>query len=178
MIPLVVGAVGLAVGGPLLAVVGVVFAVGIRLRPVPKEPIPVRPMLLVILVELRAGNSVLGALRSAARVFESHPDIVRAYRVAMVAGLTAAVQQSPKTLRPTLVHLSRAQKTGSSMAATIRGLIEAEIAEDRSRRLARARALPIRLMVPITLLLLPGLMFIFYAPGLIGTLSDIGGRLT
>jgi len=134
--------------------------------------------LMVILVELRAGNSVLGALRNAAVVFSSHDDIVRVYRIASVAGLAAAARESSSGLRPTLVHLARAQKTGASMAATIRGLIEADIAEDRARRLARARALPVRMMVPITLLLLPGLMLTFYAPGLIGTLSEIGGRLT
>lgn len=178
MTAVLVGAVGLAVGGPALAAVGVLFGVAVRFRPRKQTTVSFRAVLLVILVELRAGNSVLGALGSAAEVFESDDDIVRAYRVATISGLATAAQESTPALRPALVHLARAQKTGASMASTIRGLIEADIADDRARRLARARALPVRMMVPITLLLLPGLMLIFYAPGLIGTLTDIGGRLT
>jgi hypothetical protein len=176
--PLIVGAACLAMGGPVLAMVGLISAMAVKVRPKRVEPVSTRALLLVILVELRSGNSVLGAFRNAARVFESDRAIVHAYRVATTSGFTVAAQESTPALRPTLVHLARAQKTGASMASTIRGLIEADIAEGRARRLARARALPVRMMIPITLLLLPGLMLIFYAPGLIGTLSDIGGGLT
>lgn len=178
MTAVLVGAIGLAIGGPALALVGVVSAVAVTFKPPRTRSAPIRAVLLVILVELRSGNSILGALRSAAEVFSYDDDIVRAYRVATVSGLAAAAEESTPGLRPALVQLARAQRTGASMATTIRALIEADIAADRSRRLSRARALPVRMMVPITLLLLPGLMLIFYAPGLIGTLTDIGGRLT
>jgi hypothetical protein len=178
MTAVVLAAMGLAIGGPVLALVGGVTGIAIRSRPRRKLSAPSRAVLLVILVELRSGNSILAALRGAAEVFSNDDDLVRAYRVATVSGLVAAAEGSSPALRPALIQLARAQKTGASMTGTMRALIETDIAAERARRLSRARALPVRMMVPITLLLLPGLMLIFYAPGLIGTLSDIGGRLT
>jgi hypothetical protein len=41
--------------------------------------------------------------------------------------------------------------------------------------LVKARSLPVKLMVPITLLMLPGLVLVIYAPTLFGLFSDLTG---
>jgi hypothetical protein len=57
-------------------------------------------------------------------------------------------------------------------------MIEADIAGDKARRVARARTMPVRLMVPITLLLLPGLVLLFYAPAMLRLFEELSGPLT
>ena len=58
------------------------------------------------------------------------------------------------------------------------GVAASDIADERSRRLRVARSLPVKLMIPTSLMLLPGLMLMFYAPGLLRMLDDLSGRLT
>ena len=93
------GAVGLALGGPGVGL-ALVLVVAIRSlvvrRPRPK---PIRPVLMILIVELRAGRSILGALQEAARVFPDDTQLVLASRVASVSGLTAAVDESRGSIR-------------------------------------------------------------------------------
>ena len=55
----------------------------------------------------------------------------------------------------------------------VRSMLESEIAAERTRRIERARSLPIRLMIPIALLVLPGLVLLLYAPSLLDTWDDL-----
>jgi hypothetical protein len=57
----------------------------------------------------------------------------------------------------------------------VRSLLDSDIAAERARRMSQARALPVRLMVPIALLVLPGLVLLIYAPSLLKTLADLSG---
>jgi hypothetical protein len=52
-------------------------------------------------------------------------------------------------------------------------MLESDVARERSERLARTRALPVRLMVPVTLLILPGVVILTYGPTLIKLLNDV-----
>ena len=172
------GAVGLALGGPGvgLAMVAVVAIRSLMARrPRPK---PIRPVLMILIVELRAGRSILGALQEAARVFPDDTQLVLASRVASVSGLTAAVDECRGPIRGVLAQLARSQRSGSAVADTVRSLLDADIADERARRIERARSLPIRLMVPITLLILPGLVLLLYAPSLLRTFADLSGPLS
>jgi hypothetical protein len=54
-------------------------------------------------------------------------------------------------------------------------MLENELAADRARRVARARTLPVRLMIPLTLLMLPGLILLLYAPSLLAMFEDLTG---
>lgn len=173
MIPIVLGAAGLVVGGPGLALaIGIVAKLGSlrRLRPI--SP-PIRPVLLVLLVELRAGRSTLAALQQAASVFPAHRDLDLAARLATVKGLTSSVDDCRGEIRTLVAQLARAQKSGSAVADAVRSMLDADIAAERSRRLERARSLPIRLTIPITLLVLPGLVLLLYAPSLLRLFSDL-----
>jgi hypothetical protein len=54
-------------------------------------------------------------------------------------------------------------------------MLEQSLAEERTRRLARARSLPVRLMVPVTLFMLPGLVLMLYAPSLFQLFDELTG---
>jgi hypothetical protein len=77
-----------------------------------------------------------------------------------------------------LSHLARAQKSGAALGDTVRSMIEADINAEKARRVARSRALPVRLMIPITLLLLPGMVLLVYAPSMLRVFDELSGTLS
>jgi hypothetical protein len=167
---------GLAAAGLPGVVLGLGVEVLLRSRGRRRVPDPpVRPVLLLLLVELKSGRSALGALQRAAAAFPGHRHLERAARVATIFGLGDAVVVSQGGLRLALSQLARAQKSGASLADTVRSMIEADIAAEKAARIARARTLPVRLMVPITLLLLPGLVLLFYAPSMLRLFEQLSG---
>jgi hypothetical protein len=144
----------------------------------PRQPEPsLRLILIVVLVEIRSGRSVLSALQTAAARLPGNAGLVRVSRLATVAGLTDAVQHSPASLRGALNQLARAQRTGASLSETVRRMIDDDLAEERARRLARARSLPPRLMVPVTLFMLPGLVILLYAPSVLALFDEMLGGM-
>lgn len=175
----VMGSVGLAVAGPPGALLGVglhgVVLLRSRFR---RTPTALRPILIVLLVELRSGRSVLGALQTVAEMFPGQRDLVLAARVATISGLTEAVVVTKGELRGVLSQLARAQRSGAALADTVRSMIEADIAAEKTQRVARSRSLPVRLMIPITLLLLPGLVLLFYAPSMLRLFQELSGPLS
>jgi hypothetical protein len=174
---MLLGSVGLVVGGPVLAIAALVGSILGRLRIRRGPPPPIRPVLLVLLVELRAGRSTLAALQQASVVFPGHRELAMATRLATVKGLTAAVEECHGAIRSLMAQLARAQRSGSAVADTVRSLLDADIAAERSRRLERARSLPVRLIIPITLLVLPGMVLLLYAPSLLRLFADLSGPL-
>lgn len=166
-------AAGLALGGP-----GLVFAVcvglGIARLARRRRPRPaLRPVLLVMLVELRSGFSALAALQGAARHFPEDAELTRIARVATIGGIVAAAGSTTGRLAVLLAQLARAQRSGSPVAGTVRALLDADIAAERAQRIERARSLPIRLMIPLTLFVLPGMILMLYAPALIATFDSM-----
>ena len=134
--------------------------------------------MLLLLVELRSGRSVLASLISVAETLPGYQSLRKVARVALVEGLDAAIPHADQRLRPVIAQLGRAQRSGASLSGAIRRMLENGLAEDRARRIARARALPIRLMVPVTLLMLPGLVLFLYAPSLLASFEDLTGVLS
>ncbi|HVR76762.1 MAG TPA: hypothetical protein VMS99_00055 [Acidimicrobiia bacterium] len=180
MTAVVMASAGLAVAGAPGAVLGLVAHAFLMLRRRLHRPDPpIRPVLLLLLVELKSGGqSALGALQAAARTFPGHRDLVLASRVATISGLTEAVDVVPGAMRGVVSQLARAQRSGAPLADTVRAMIESDIAADKARRVARARTMPVRLMVPITLLLLPGLVLLFYAPSMLRLFEELSRPLT
>lgn len=170
---------GLVVAGPVGALIGAALpwlasrAPGKRARPV-----DTRLILVILLVEVRSGVSVLAALQAAAALIPDHPGLRRAARVATVSGLTSAISVAGDDLRPLLAQLSRAQMSGASIAGALRGMLEQDLSRERAERIARARSLPVRLMIPVTLLMLPGLVLLLYAPSLLRLFHDLTGAWT
>lgn len=177
MISLVSASIGLVLAGPFGALLGGVAPLfGSRLSSSRTSARETRVILVLLLVELRSGSSVLAALQRAAVALPAHPDLRRLSRVATVSGLTASIDCAGE-LRPLVVHLARAQRSGASLSTVVRHLLEQDLAADRAARLARARSLPVRLMVPVALLMLPGLVLLLYAPSLLSTLEGLTGAL-
>lgn len=178
MTPVILGSLGLILGGPGLAIGFAVVSLLGRVRGRRRPASPIRPVLLVLLVELRAGRSTLAALQQASTVFPGDRELAMAARLATVNGLTMAVGECHGDIRGVMAQLARAQRSGSPVADTVRSLLDADIAADRSRRLERARSLPVRLIIPITLLVLPGMVLLLYAPSLLRLFADLSGPLT
>lgn len=176
---MMMASVGLAVAGAPGALLGFGLHGLVALRHHIRRPAePIRPILLLLLVELKSGRSALGALQAAAGAFPWHQELVLASRVATISGLTDAVADAKGAMRGVLSQLARAQRSGAPLADTVRAMIEADIAAEKARRVARARTLPVRLMIPITLLLLPGLVLLFYAPSMLRLFEELSGPLS
>lgn len=171
-------ALGLVVGGPLASVVSIVLVSFFRwMRRRPKRQ-PIRPILLVLLVELKSGRSILGALQAVAQVFPDNTELADSVRMASVSGLPVAIEAARPPIDGLMAQLARCQHSGAPATDFVRSMLEADIAAEQSRRMERARGLPIRLMVPISLLILPGLVLLLYAPALIRTWRDLATPLT
>ena len=141
-----------------------------------REPSPpVRLVLMLLLIELRSGRSVLGSLQAVGAALSGWRELTMVVRVATVSGLTHAVEHAGDMLRPVIVQLARAQRSGAPLGDTVRRALERDLAEERARKLARARALPVKLMVPVALLMLPGLVLMIYGPSLLEALDDLTG---
>lgn len=170
----ILGASALVVGGPVLAAVVLglawVFAHRHRFR---RPVMPVRPILVLLLIQLRSGRSILSGIQAVASRYPDHVGMVRPVRVAGVSGMAAAAAAASGEIAVLFAHLARSQLTGSSAADAVRRMLEADLAKERARRIARARALPVRLMLPVTLLLLPGVVLLSYGPSLLALLDDL-----
>lgn len=173
MIVLVVASAGVVLGGPQLGVLAGLGWLAWERRP-RREKIPAfRPVLIMLLVELRSGLSVLAALNAVANRFPGHTDLVVAVRLASVIGIERAVDNTKGQSRVLLAHLARASTSGGSAADAVRRMLDSDIAREKATRLARTRALPVQLMLPVTLLLLPGVVLVAYGPTLVSLIDDL-----
>lgn len=179
MISLLGASMGLVVGGPVGAVLGACAPVAwkwIAARPEPDPPVTL--ILLLLLVELRSGVSVLAALIEVANALPGYRNLSVVSRVARVSGLVASLSSADDHLRPLVSQLARAQRSGASLAGVVLRMLESELAAEKASRIARARALPVKLMIPVTLLMLPGLIVFMYAPSLLAMFEDLTGVLS
>lgn len=172
----VVSAAGLVLAGPMGAMLGAGVTWSFqRIRSRRSDPPSVRLILLLLLVEIRSGLSVLASLQEVSKILPDERELLRISRIATVSGITTAIAVAGSELRPVVSQLARSQRTGGSLSSTVRMLLEQHLADERMSRLARARTLPVRLMLPVTLLMLPGLVLLLYAPSLLSMFSDLTG---
>lgn len=179
LIRVVAASVGLILGGPiglLLAVVGPFIWTAWRARVEPEPSLTL--VLLLLLVQLRGGLSVLAALGEVSAAMPQYQSLRTVSRVARVSGLVPALPYADERLRPVIGQLARAQRSGASLSGSMRGMLDTQLAADRARRISRARTLPVRLMIPVTLLMLPGLVLFLYAPSLLAMFEDLTGVLS
>ncbi|MGD2103330.1 MAG: type II secretion system F family protein [Acidimicrobiia bacterium] len=179
MIPLLGASLGLVVGGLLGAVLGASAPVAWRRianRPAPDPPSTL--VLVLLLVELRSGLSVLAALAEVAKTLRSYRNLNVVARVARISGLVGSLPHADESLRPIVTQLARAQRSGASLSRAVARMLESELATEKADRIARARTLPVKLMIPVTLLMLPGLVLFMYAPSLLAMFEDLTGVLS
>ena len=171
--------VGVVVAGPFGGLLGALAPLAWRRFTRAREvETPITLVLLLLLVELRSGLSVLASLLAVSEAIPGHTSLRTASRVAWVSGLVAAIPYCDDRFRPVVAQLARSQRSGASLSGAVRRMLESELAADRSRRIARARTLPVRLMIPVTLFMLPGLVLLLYAPTLLAMFEDLTGVLS
>jgi hypothetical protein len=163
-------------GAALVAVVAVAGRWRVR-RGGPLDGPGVDAVSLVVLTGVRAGLSVALALEEAARVLGEPvaEDLRGVLRRARREGLGPALAATTGRLAPLTVILARSAVTGAAPGPALAGLLESRRSEERARMLESARTLPVRLLVPISLLLLPGLVALAMGPALADQLDWLVG---
>ncbi len=74
-------------------------------------------------------------------------------------------------------RLAASHASGAPMIRGVEAFLEGRRIEERSRALTRARTLPTRLIVPVALLILPGLVLLMLGPLFVERLGDLVGPL-
>lgn len=128
-----------------------------------------------LLVAVGAGLPLIPALE---RAGDGHPEIETVLRRWRRLGAAAALASAAGSPGPLLRRLSESVSSGAAPAPAIRGFIESERARRQAEQMERARRLPVRLMIPMTLLVLPGFVLMVYGPAFIGLVADLLGPLT
>lgn len=124
---------------------------------------------------LSAGLSLPAALAGAAG--HVHPDLageVRAVlRSAVRGGLGVALSNGRGLGRRFYLVVARAASTGASLAPAIDAFVADATAARRAERLEAARRLPVKLMIPLAFLILPGFMLLVVGPAVLSALERL-----
>ncbi len=181
--PLVAGAALVTWLQPLVGVAGLGAAslVGwrsrLQRRRVAQEAARADVALLAELVGLglTAGLSLHAALATARRFIGSEltDEVDGVLRRARGSGLAAVLSESEGAGEGLYRMAARAVSTGAPLVAAVDGFVHERLSDERAARLAEARRLPVRLMVPLALLILPGFVLMTLAPALASTLNRL-----
>lgn len=128
----------------------------------------------LLLVLVGSGIPVIPAL---GQVAPDDPDLAAIVRRARRIGSAPALAAATGPLAPLLRQLADAAMSGAPPDPAIRGFIETERRRIHTRTVERARRLPVRLMVPMTLLVLPGFVLTVYGPAFVAMVVELVGPL-
>ena len=129
----------------------------------------------LIALGLTAGHTFPAAMAAA----QPHLDVVMQAEVDAVLrssrrhGLTRALMEGQGHARPLYVAAARAVATGAPLAAAVALHVREARADVHAARLARARRLPVRMMLPLALLMLPGFVLVAIGPAVISAFERI-----
>lgn len=172
----VAAAVALLLLGPLMGVDvpgGLVRPFRSRIsRAQPRDVIGDAAALLVL---VSTGTPVVAALEEMAAE-DAH--ILAVVRQARRLGSGPALASATGPLAPLLHWLADATVSGAPPEPAIRAFIQTERRRRHTEAIERGRRLPVRLMVPMTLLVLPGFVLMVYGPALLAMVRDLIGPLT
>jgi len=131
-----------------------------------------------VALALRAGLTLEGAFRE---VRADLPDAMAReieclLREARLGGLGRALASASGHGERLYRITDRAVRSGAPVGPAVEALAEELRHEDHARRTADARRLPVRLLLPLALLILPGFVLALVGPALVGSLArlDIG----
>lgn len=130
-----------------------------------------------LLVSVGAGIPMIPALEAAARQSGSAAEIGVVVRRSHRLGASVALASGEGPLAPLLRRLADAALSGAPVEPAIRSYLDTERRRRHAAAIERARRLPVRLMIPMTLLVLPGFVLMVYGPELIGLVTDALGPL-
>lgn len=98
--------------------------------------------------------------------------VVRVVRSSRTKGLAAALLAADE-LGPLAPALARAHASGSPLASTLDAYLAAEASRRVTSALETARTAPVKLMVPLALLLLPGFTALVVGPTLLNHVLEM-----
>ena len=139
-----------------------------------------KPADLAALAELTALGLVAGlpfraALRAAGRHAPpalSH-EVRRVDRAANLRGAAVAYAQAGGQLEPLMRLAARAMATGAPLAAAVTAYAAQIRNDERTRAVADARRLAVRLLFPLALLILPGFIVLIVGPVTLQSLARL-----
>ncbi len=133
----------------------------------------------MLVIGLTAGLPLAPALELAAA--EVHPRLAAEVRGMLRrsrrTGLATALAEGAGGAGRLYRRLARAQLTGAAMSGAVASFIDEERAAARARAMEIARRLPVRLVIPLTLLILPGFVLLTVGPSVLSNLSRLLGPL-
>ena len=94
-------------------------------------------------------------------------------RLRRASRIRADPAQVPSDDPGLLLVARRALATGAPLAPAVSGYATALRNEERSRQLAAARRLPVKLLFPLALLILPGFLLLTVGPAVLGSLERL-----
>lgn len=169
-------------GGLLAAVGGALFLAGAmvmgallrRRRSRPDELVALAGRLLVL---VGAGLPLVPALSRAALASPLQAEIEEVVRRARRLGSSAALIEGGAGAGPLLRQLAHATVSGAPLEPAIRSFLERARRRRHFVAIEAARRLPVRLMIPMTLLVLPGFVLMIYGPAVLDLLDGVLGPL-
>ena len=140
------------------------------------EPSTEPDVVRLLTVAVAAGLPLPAALAEIAGSLHGplRDEIDRVLRDARLEGLTTTLARAPGRLGPLFRHLASAHAAGSPILGTLSAHAASVSERDRGRRLRTARLLPVKLVVPLTLLLLPGFAALVLGPPILEEILRIG----
>ena len=133
----------------------------------------------VLFVALSAGLSVAAALDFAADEVGAVAagEVRSVLRNARHQGLAVALAGAGGTADRLFAVLARAQLTGASAVKAVASFVDEERRDRRARAVEAAQRLPVKLTVPLALLILPGFVLLTFGPTVIATVQRLLGPL-
>lgn len=129
----------------------------------------------LIVLGLLAGMPFAAALSVSAR--HVHPslgdEIRRVMRCARVDGTAVTFASAKGPLARLLALAARAVSTGAPLAAAVAAFADEARNAERARAVADARRLAVRLLFPLTLLILPGFVVLVAGPVVLESLARL-----
>jgi hypothetical protein len=129
----------------------------------------------LLLIGLSAGLSLHSALAHTHGELRDDlaSDVDGVLKRSRVAGLAAALSGGSGPGAKLFSLMAGSVVSGASVAPVLVGFLHERAAEEKAARLARARRLPIRLTIPLTLLILPGWLLLFVGPPFLQGIADL-----
>jgi tight adherence protein C len=133
----------------------------------------------VLYIALSAGLPVAAALEFAAREIDPGEavQVHSALRNARNQGLAAALTGVEGKAESLFGVLARAQLTGSSAIKAVASFVDEERKNRRARAAEAAQRLPVKLTVPLALLILPGFVLLTVGPTVVSMFQQLLGPL-
>ena len=143
-------------------------SLGLWRRPA-RTPVASEATAGALVVAVSSGLSLRGSLELVADILDApaRAELAAVLRDAHRIGLSAALARATGDLAPLFGRVARATMSGAPISASIAGYLAEERGLRRATRLEAARRLPVRLTIPLALLILPGFVLLAAGPAVL-----------